>query len=465
MEKKQRTIRKTVSYTGIGLHTGEISTVTFKPANVNSGIIFKRVDLPTQPEIPADIEHVIDISRGTTIAIGDAKVCTIEHLLSAIVGLEIDNILVEIDGVEVPVADGSAIVYVNTIKKGEVIEQDCEKNYLAIAEPISFSAPDDNVDIVIVPSDTLKVTFLVDYNHPFLKTQYTSMMSVEKEFVPGFASAQTFAFLHEIRELKENNLIKGGSIDNALVIGEPDMSTQEINELKRIFRYKKDIYIDENTGLLNGKKLRYYNEFVRHKVVDLMGDIALLGIPLKGHIIAARSGHKTNVELIKRIRKLYEREILQQKYQKKKRKDVVFDINAIMRILPHRYPFLLVDKIISFHSRESIVGIKNVTINEPFFRGHFPGHPIMPGVLILEAMAQTGGVLLLNTLDDPENHVAYFVSIDKVKFRKPVLPGDQLRFEMKMINIKKSAAKIAGQAYVGESLVCEGVLTARIMDK
>ncbi len=465
MVERQRTINRPVSYTGIGLHTGEISSVTFRPAPVNSGIIFKRIDLPGQPEIPADIEHVIDISRGTTIAIGEAKVSTIEHLLAAIAGLEIDNILVEIDGVEVPATDGSAIEFIHTIEKGEIIEQGEEKRYLELAEPISFSAPKENVDVVVVPSDTLKVTFLIDYNHPFLKTQYTSMMSVEKEFVPGFASARTFAFLNEIRELKNKGLIKGGSLDNALVIGEPDMSEQEINELKRTFNYDKEIYVDKKTGLLNGKELRYYNEFVRHKVVDLMGDIALLGISLKGHIIAARSGHKTNVELMKRIRKLYEREILQQKYQKKKSKDVVFDINAIMRILPHRYPFLLVDKIISFHSRESIVGIKNVTINEPFFQGHFPGHPIMPGVLILEAMGQTGGVLLLNTLDDPENHVAYFMSIDKVKFRKPVLPGDQLRFEMKMLTMKKSVAKISGKAFVEDKLVCEGVFTAKIMEK
>ena len=283
-------------------------------------------------------------------------------------------------------------------------------------------------------------------------------------FEKEFASARTFCFLHEIIALKEAGLIKGGSLENALVVADPNTPESEIKRLKKIFGYKEDITIGAN-GLLNNTPLRYYNEFVRHKVVDLIGDIALLGVPIKGHFLAARSGHKTNVELVKKLRKLYKKQELQKVYQKKKLSEIVFDINAIQKILPHRYPFLLVDKIIEFDAGESIVGLKNVTINEPFFNGHFPEHPVMPGVLIVEAMAQTGGIMILNALENPEKHVAYFAAIDNVKFRKPVLPGDTLRFELKVISIKRGLAKMHGDAYVGNSKVCEGDFLAKIMKK
>lgn len=460
MTECKQTIGSSVSYTGIGLHSGEISTITFKPAGSEEGIVFIRVDLPHKPEIPADIDHVVDISRGTTIGINGATVGTIEHVLSAIKGLNIDNIRIEINGPEAPVADGSPIVFFNLLKQAGLVPQDSERVYFEIDGPISFSAPEDNVDVVIVPSNELKVTFMIDYKHPYLGTQYTWLPNLDV-YEKEFAGARTFCFIKEILQLKEMGLIKGGSLENALVIAEPGISEAELKHLQDVFGYHKEVTVSPE-GILNSHPLRYYNEFVRHKVVDLLGDIALLGMPIKGHILAARSGHKTNVELVKKLRQIQKKQELQQLYQKGKNKDVVFDINAIMRIIPHRYPFLLVDKIIEFVPGESLVGIKNVTINEPFFQGHFPGHPIMPGVLIVEGMAQAGGIMLLNQLENPQDHVAYFGSIDNVKFRKPVMPGDTLRYELKVISLKRSLAKMHGETFVDGEKVAEGDFLAMI---
>lgn len=459
----KHTIGGEVSYTGIGLHSGEVSTIRFKPAGNEDGIFFVRVDLPNSPEIPADIDHVVDISRGTTIGTNGATVGTIEHVLSAIKGLNIDNVRIEIDGPEAPVADGSPIVFFNLLKQAGIVQQDSERVYFEIDGPISFSAPEDNVDVVIVPSNELKVTFMIDYKHPYLGTQYTwlpNMDIYEKEF----AGARTFCFIKEILQLKEMGLIKGGSLENALVIAEPGISDDELAHLQSVFGYHDKVTVSSE-GILNSHPLRYYNEFVRHKVVDLLGDIALLGMPIKGHILAARSGHKTNVELVKKLRQIQKKQELQQIYQKKQSTEAVFDINAIMRIIPHRYPFLLVDKITEFVPGDFIAGMKNVTINEPFFQGHFPGHPIMPGVLIIEGMAQAGGIMLLNQLEDPQNHVAYFASIDNVKFRKPVMPGDTLRYELKVISLKRSLAKMHGEALVNGEKVAEGDFMAMIMER
>lgn len=463
MTEYKHTIGAVVSYTGIGLHSGEISTIRFKPAGKDDGIVFIRVDLPDLPEIPADIDHVVDISRGTTIGIKNATVGTIEHVLSAIKGLNIDNIRIEIDGPEAPVADGSPIVFFNLLKQVGRVQQDSERIYFEFESPISFSAQQDNVDVVIVPSNELKVTFMIDYKHPYLGTQYTWLPNIDC-YEKDFAGARTFCFINEILQLKEAGLIKGGSLENALVIAEPDMSEAELKHLQDVFSYHEPVTVSSQ-GILNSHPLRYYNEFVRHKVVDLLGDIALFGMPIKGHILAARSGHKTNVELVKKLRQIQKKKELQLLYQKHKSTDVVFDINAIMRIIPHRYPFLLVDRIIEFIPDEKIVGIKNVTINEPFFQGHFPGHPIMPGVLIIEGMAQAGGIMLLNQLENPSNYVAYFASIDNVKFRKPVMPGDTLRFELSVISLKRSLAKMHGETFVGNEKVAEGDFLAMIMEK
>ncbi|MGC9337335.1 MAG: bifunctional UDP-3-O-[3-hydroxymyristoyl] N-acetylglucosamine deacetylase/3-hydroxyacyl-ACP dehydratase [Candidatus Cloacimonadia bacterium] len=463
-EEKQCTIQKPISYTGIGLHTGKIGTVTFKPAPENTGIIFRRIDLPGKPEIPADLKHVISLERGTNLGINNAKVATVEHVLAAIRGLEIDNIIVEIDGEEIPVADGSAIEFVKALRKSGIVEQNAKRLYLELEKPLSFSVPEDNVDVVVVPSDSLKITFFIDFNHPLLKPQYTSMISLKDEFEEGFASARTFCFLKDVIQLCEAGLIKGGSLGNAVVIGEENISQDDQEKLRKLFNYKGDFKLNKD-NILNPEPLRYYNEFVRHKVVDLIGDIALLGIFFKGHILAARSGHKTNIELLKKIRKLYENETLKKKYQKKATKDVVFDVEAIKRILPHRYPFLLVDKITEFVAGESIVGIKNVTANEPFFQGHFPGHPVMPGVLIIEAMAQTGGILILNDYDNPKEYLAYFVGIDKVKFRKTVQPGDRLEFHMRRIKSKGGLNIMEGEAYIDGMLACEGEFKAKVVKK
>ena len=464
MKENKQTLAGSTSYTGVGLHTGEITTITFKPAQKDEGIVFVRTDLPEQPRFPATIDYVIDISRGTTIGIkGTAFVSTVEHVLAAIKALRIDNIIVEVNGPEVPVADGSAYPFYHLLKEVGFVEQDSPREYFEFEEAISFSAPEDNVDIVIVPSNELKITFMIEFQHKHLGTQYTWLPNLNY-FEKEFSHARTFCFLHEILALREAGLIKGGNLENAIVLADPEKDKAEIEKLRTLFNFTDEIKVNDK-GLLNTTELRYHNEFVRHKVVDLLGDIALLGKPIKGHILAARSGHKTNVELVKKLKQIQKKQDLQKIYQDKKSTDIVFDINAIQKILPHRYPFLLIDKIIDFKPGESITGIKNVTINEPFFQGHFPNHPVMPGVLIIEAMAQTGGIMLLNTMEHPEEYVAYFVTIDNVKFRKPLLPGDVLRFELKCTSLKTFLTKMHGEAFVGNDKVCEGDFMAKVMKK
>jgi len=464
MIKLQRTIKKPASYSGTGLHTGNQTTITFKPAPINHGIVFIRTDLPDSPAIPADIEHVIDITRGTTLGKGEAKVCTVEHVLAALAGLELDNLKIELDSSEPPVGDGSALPFVKTILEAGIVEQDSPKNYLEIDTPLFYSEKEKGIDLVVVPSDDLRITFMVDYRNPALGTQYTSLVSLEKEFVEEFAPARTFCFFHELEELKKEGLAKGGSLHNALVICDEENCEAKIPQLKQLYGVKEEVFVGKS-GILNDVPLRFPNEPCRHKALDLLGDLSLLGVPLKGHVLAARSGHAANVALVKKLREQYEKKQITTKYQKKVTGDYLLDINAILKIMPHRYPFLLVDRVVDIQPRKRVVAIKNVTMNEPFFSGHFPGHPIMPGVLIVEAMAQAGGILLLNTVDDPENKLVYFMGIDGVRFRKPVLPGDQIRFELDMIQFRRGTCKMKGKAFVEGDLVTEATLMATIVDK
>lgn len=464
MIKMQRTIKKPASYSGVGLHTGNQTTVTFMPAPAGSGIVFVRTDLPGAPEIPADIDHVADIARGTTLKKGEAKVHTVEHILAALAGLELDNLRIMLDSSEPPVGDGSASPFVEVILAVGIEEQDSPKDYLEIDTPLFYSEKEKGIDLVVVPSDDLRITFMVDYRNPALGTQYTSLVSLEKEFVEEFAPARTFCFFHELEQLYKEGLAKGGNIRNALVICDEDHCDAKIDKLKTMYGVKEKIFVGK-TGLLNDVPLRFPNEPCRHKALDLLGDLYLLGVPIKGHVLAARSGHAANVALVKKLREHYEKKQITTRYQKRAAGDFLLDINAILNIMPHRYPFLLIDRVLDIQPRKKVVAIKNVTINEPFFSGHFPGHPIMPGVLIVEAMAQAGGILLLNTVDDPENKLVYFLGIDGVRFRKPVLPGDQIKFELEMVLFRRGTCKMQGKATVDGVVVTEATLMATIVDR
>jgi UDP-3-O-[3-hydroxymyristoyl] N-acetylglucosamine deacetylase/3-hydroxyacyl-[acyl-carrier-protein] dehydratase len=449
---------------GIGLHTGTECTMTFKPAAENTGIRFVRVDLGGNPEIPAVAEHVVDVSRGTTIGIGEAKVHTVEHVLAAIVGLQIDNIIIELDGIEPPVGDGSALPYVEVLQKAGFVQQEAPKDYLVIDETVMYHNEEKQIDIVALPLDGYRITVMVDYQNPALGSQHTGLFDLEKEFVTEFAPARTFCFLSEVEALANQGLIKGGDLDNAVVIVDHNLDDTQLKELGKKIGITENFVLGEQ-GILNNKKLRFKNEPVRHKLLDLMGDLALIGAPIKAQILAARPGHKANVEFAKQIRKLYQQKKLVKKFQFVKKEGVVFDSNAIQRILPHRYPFLLVDKIIHLDMDKKVIGVKSVTVNEPFFVGHFPGQPIMPGVLILEAMAQTGGILLLNSFPNPEEKLVYFMQINNAKFRKPVVPGDQLFMEVELTQKKSKVVLMAARAYVNDVLVAEAEFMAGIVDK
>ncbi len=468
MLEKQRTIKNPVTLSGVGLHTGNKSNMTFKPAPENYGVKFKRIDLPGFPEIPADIDHVTDISRGTTIAKNGAEVHTVEHVLASIMGCEIDNICVELDSNEPPIMDGSAKDYVETLKSADITEQEAKRDYLVIEETVHYQDEKNNVDIVALPlKDDFRISVVIDYNNPALGVQHTGLFSLQKEFEKEFAPSRTFCFLSEVEYLRAQGLIRGGDLDNAIVIVDKDASPEELDIMKKKLGIEGSIILGSN-GILNNRQLRFKNEPARHKLLDLIGDLALIGAPVKGQILAARPGHKSNVEFTKMLRKLYLQKKIEKQFQIMKSENCIFDIEAILDIMPHRYPFLLVDRIIDMEVNKRIVGIKNVTYNEPFFNGHFPNRRVMPGVLIVEAMAQCGFILLLNTLDDAKNKMAYFASIEKVKFRKPVTPGDQLVFEMFLLNFKRGICKIAGKAYknfIGGEVVCEGEFMAAIVDK
>ncbi len=463
MYEKQRTIKKEIAMSGVGLHTGTTCSLRFKPAEPDTGIRFVRADLPDKPWVIADIDHVVDISRGTTLQRGEAKVHTVEHVLAALAGLQIDNIVVELDGHEPPVGDGSAKPFVDTILKAGIENQEADKVFLEIDSPMAYSEKDRGVDLVVAPSDDLRITFMIDYKNPALGTQYTTLVDLDKEFVEEFAPARTFCFLSEIEMLREAGLIKGGSLENAIVIYDSDLGQVEVDRIRKALNLKEKAFVGQ-TGIINDVPLRFYNEPVRHKTLDLLGDLLLIGVPFKGHVLAARSGHKANVELARRMRQLYQKKKIAGKYTKKKG-GAFFNIDSILKIMPHRYPMLLIDRILDLVPDKKVVAIKNVSINEPFFQGHFPDHPIMPGVLILEAMAQAGGVLLLNAIENPESKLVYFMSIDNAKFRRPVTPGDQLRFELEMHAFRRNTCKMSGKAFVEDDVVASADFMAMVMDR
>jgi UDP-3-O-[3-hydroxymyristoyl] N-acetylglucosamine deacetylase/3-hydroxyacyl-[acyl-carrier-protein] dehydratase len=464
MLELQRTIAKAVSLTGVGLHTGTECSLTFKPAPENYGIRFKRMDLGGNPEIPATSDYVVDISRGTTLGMGEAKVHTVEHVLAAIVGLQIDNIIIELDGIEPPVGDGSSLPYVKILTEAEFVEQNAPKDYLIINETVMYHDEEKQIDIVALPLDGYRVTVMVDYQNPALGSQHTGMFNMEKEFESEFAPARTFCFLSEVEMLANVGLIKGGDINNAVVIVDRNPSDDELEKMRQKIGIKEKLSLGNN-GILNNKELRFKNEPVRHKLLDLMGDLALIGAPIKAQILAARPGHRANVEFAKQIRKLYQQKKLVKKFQFVKKEGTIFDINAIQRILPHRYPFLMVDKIIHLELDKKVIGVKSVSVNEPFFQGHFPGQPIMPGVLIIEAMAQTGGILLLNSLPNYEEKLVYFMQINNAKFRKTVLPGDQLFMEVELTSRKSKIFMMKGKAIVNDQLVAEADFMAGVVDR
>jgi UDP-3-O-[3-hydroxymyristoyl] N-acetylglucosamine deacetylase/3-hydroxyacyl-[acyl-carrier-protein] dehydratase len=464
MLELQRTIAQPASMSGIGLHTGTSCTMTFKPAPENYGIRFVRIDLGGNPEIPATADNVIDVSRGTTLGLGDAKVHTVEHVLASIVGLQIDNIIIELDGIEPPVGDGSAAPYVKLLIEAGFVQQDSPKDYLIIDQTVTYHNEENQIDIVALPLDNYRATVMVDYQNPALGSQHTGLFDLEKEFVTEFAPARTFCFLSEVEEHADLGLIKGGDIDNAVVIIDKNPDEDEIDKLGLKLGIKEKVILGTN-GILNNKELRFKNEPARHKLLDLLGDLALIGAPIKAQILAARPGHKANVEFAKQIRKLYQQKKLVKKYQFVKKEGIVFDTSAIERILPHRFPFLLVDKIIHLDLDKKVIGVKSVTVNEPFFQGHFPGQPIMPGVLILESLAQTGGILLLNSFSNPEEKLVLFMQINNAKFRKQVIPGDQLFLEVELTNKKSKVVKMFGRAFVNDNLVAEAEFMAAIVDR
>lgn len=468
MLEKQRTISREVSLSGIGLHTGNKSVMKFIPAPENYGIKFRRSDLENSPEIPADIDHVIDIERGTTIGLNGVEIHTVEHVLAAIMGCEIDNIIVELNTNEPPVMDGSAKDYVDALLSAGIVEQEASRDYLVIEDTVHYHDEKNNIDIVALPlKNDFRITLMIDYNNPALGVQHSGLFSLQKEFATEFAPARTFSFLKEIEMLKEQGLIKGGNINNAIVIVDREFTEESFAELKKRLGLDDSIVLGNN-GILNNTPLRFKNEPARHKLLDLIGDLALIGAPIKGQILAARPGHRANIEFTKMLRKLYLQNKVVKKFQLMKTGNYLFDIDAILKIMPHRYPFLLVDRIIEIVEDRKIIGLKNVTINEPFFQGHFPHKPIMPGVLIVEAMVQCGSILLVNLIENHHDKIAYFAAIDKVRFRKPVIPGDQLVFEMEVLSFKFNLCKLAGKAYkgyVGGELVCEGEFTAAIVDK
>ena len=454
----QRTINEEGNLEGIGLHTGKKSKLKFVPAVINHGIKFQRIDLDGMPIVDADVNNVVAVERGTTIKQNNAIISTVEHLLAAIVGLQIDNILIQIDGEEIPILDGSSKYFIECLEKCGLKTQDAARKYIEISEKITYNDEENNVEISIYPHNDYRITSMVDYNSEILGSQHYTLNQISN-FKKDVSDSRTFCFLHEIEDLFKKNLIKGGDLDNAIVIVDKVIDEKKLKEISQLLG-KKNIKVDKQ-GVLNNIKLKYNNEPARHKLLDIVGDLALVGRPIKGHIIAARPGHKSNIEFAKILKNFVKnRNINAPKYDPNQKP--VFDINGVKNILKHRYPFLLVDKI-TYLDESEVVGIKNVTVNEIFFNGHFPGNPVMPGVLQIEALAQVGGILVMSSIEEPEKHIPYLAGIENFRFRKMVSPGDTLIMRLRFIApIKRGIAKMKAEAFVGNNLVSEGNMTATI---
>jgi UDP-3-O-[3-hydroxymyristoyl] N-acetylglucosamine deacetylase/3-hydroxyacyl-[acyl-carrier-protein] dehydratase len=459
---KQKTIQSEISLTGVGLHTGKEVKMTFKPAPIDNGFTFVRVDLEGSPVIEADANYVVNTQRGTNLEKLGVKIQTSEHVLAAFVGLDVDNVIIELNESEPPIMDGSSKYFVEAIEKVGVVEQDAERKYYVVKEVISFVDETTGSEIIVMPSDEYQVTTMVDFGTKVLGTQNATLKNIA-DFKSEISDARTFSFLHELENLLNDGLIKGGDLNNAIVYVDKEISAQTMESLKKAFG-KDQIAVKEN-GILDNLTLHYPNEAARHKLLDVIGDLALIGMRIKGKVIANKPGHFVNTQFAKKMAKLIKIEQKNQVPVFDLNLPPLMDIHQIMNILPHRPPFLLIDRIIEM-SATHVVGMKNVTMNENFFVGHFPDAPVMPGVLIVEAMAQSGGILVLSTVPDPENYLTYFMKIDNVKFKHKVLPGDTLIFKCELITpIRRGICHMQANAYANGKLVAEAELMAQIAKK
>ena len=459
---KQRTLKQEFTLTGKGLHTGLKIEATFKPADINTGYLFRRIDLEGCPTIEAVAENVIETKRGTVIASRsnkDVKVSTIEHAMAALYAAGIDNCIIEVNAPELPILDGSAIIYATKIEELGYVEQDAEKDYYVVKQRIKVVDPKSGSSLIVLPDDDFSIDTMIEFNSPVLSNQFASLNNMA-DFKDQIAACRTFVFVREVMPLLQMNLIKGGDLDNAIVIYDTPMAQEELDKLADVMKVPHKHAAE--LGYINNKPLLFNNEPARHKLLDVLGDLALIGRPLKGRIVATRPGHSLNTQLSKKIRQELRRQNVQAPIYDPN-KEPLYDVNQIRKMLPHRYPMQLVDKIIEINN-DHIVGVKNVTANEPFFQGHFPDEPVMPGVLQVEAMAQTGGILVLSTVEDPERYSTYFMKIDNVKFRQKVVPGDTLVFHMQLLSpIRRGVAMMRGYAFVGEKVVSEAEFMAQII--